>query len=402
MSAVPLAHADRDHALLSASGAKIWLSCPPSARLQEQFPDSGSAFAKEGALAHEIAELKLRKSFLEPMGPKVYKAKLKELQQHELYSPEMESHTDAYLEYVLGIVHSYKAAPYVAIEQRLDYSAYAPDGFGTGDTIVIGGQQLDIVDFKYGKGVPVFAEDNMQMVLYALGAYLRYSLLHDVRQVRMSIFQPRLDIISTWEMDITTLLALGESIKPIALLAYKGEGEFKAGEHCGFCRARFQCRARSAQLSSVADDFPKDEKGNLPMPPLLADSEIGKVIEKAAALAKWAEDLKEYALSALLDGKPIAGWKAVEGKRVRAFTDIDAAFKKLTESGYDESVLWDRKPISLTAVEKLVKGKTAFTALLSEYITIAPGKPTLAPESDKREPLARASIKADFGGTENE
>jgi len=152
----------------------------------------------------------------------------------------------------------------------------------------------------------------------------------------------------------------------------------------------------------VADDFPKDEKGNLPMPPLLADSEIGQVIEKAAALAKWAEDLKEYALSALLDGKPIAGWKAVEGKRVRAFTDIDAAFKKLTESGYDESVLWDRKPISLTAVEKLVKGKTAFTALLSEYITIAPGKPTLAPESDKREPLARASIKADFGGTENE
>jgi hypothetical protein len=395
--AVPLAHADRDHALLSASGAKIWFNCPPAARLQEQYPDSGSEYAREGSLAHEIAELKLRKQFTDPMGPKVFKAKLKELQRHELYSPEMESHTDAYLDHIKGIVHGYPAAPYVAIEQRLDYSVYAPEGFGTGDLIVIGGNVLNVVDFKYGKGVPVTAEDNLQMVLYGLGAWLRYSILYDIRRVRMGVFQPRLDSISTWDIPIERLLELGETIKPIAQLAWQGYGDYKAGEHCGFCRAKYQCRARSTQLSTVADDF-----GGPVLPPLMSDLDVGKALAKAQDLAKWAKDLEDYALKSLLEGKEIPGWKAVEGRKTRAFINIDAAFAKLEESGYDKALLWERKPITLTKVEELVQGKKKFTELLSEFVTIAPGKPTLAPETDKRDPINRASINRDFGGTENE
>lgn len=402
MTAVPLAHADRAHALLSASNSERWTICTPSARLEAQFPDKGSEYAREGSLAHEIAELKLRKQFTDPMGPKVYKSRLKLLQEHELYHPDMEAHTDAYADFIKGITLGHKSTPYIALEQRLDYSAYAPEGFGTGDCLIIGGNTLDIVDFKYGKGLLVLAENNTQMALYALASWLRYSMLYDIKVVRMSIFQPRLDNISSWEISLEELLSIGEWIKPRAQMAYNGEGEFVAGEHCMFCRARYQCRARSAQLSSVADEFPQTDKGTPVLPPLMSDEEVGRVLARAQQIAKWAKDLEDYALKSILDGAEIPGWKVVEGRRVRAFTDTDAAFAKLKSSGYDEALLWERKPISLTKVEELVKGKKAFTDLLSEFITIAPGKPTLAPESDKREPLARASIKADFGGTEDE
>lgn len=235
-------HAEREHALLSASGSHKWLHCTPSARLEEQFPETKSTYADEGRLAHEIAELKLRKHFIEPMGPRAFNNRLKKFKENPLFQEEMLRHTDTYLEYVQGIVHGFTAPPYIAIEKRLDYSAYAPEGFGTGDCIIIGGNTLHVCDLKYGKGVPVSAEGNPQMRLYALGAYVEYSFLYPIERVRMAIIQPRLDSISEDEISIAELLAWGESIKPIAQKAFAGEGEFVPGDHCRFCRARATCR----------------------------------------------------------------------------------------------------------------------------------------------------------------
>lgn len=377
------------HALLSASGARRWLTCTPSARLEETLPDSTSEYAAEGSLAHEIAELKLRKKFVEPMGPRAFNNRLKKLQEKPLYQDEMLKYTDAYLDYVSGIVHAHATPPYIAVEKRLDYSTYAPEGFGTGDCIIIGGNTLHVIDFKYGKGVPVSAEDNPQMKLYAMGAYLAYSFLYQLEKVKMVIVQPRLDSISEWEIPITDLLAWGESIKPIALKAFAGEGDFVAGDHCRFCRAKSQCRARS-EFNLQLEGFQKMK------PPLISNEEVGLILQRAHDLAKWAKDLEEYALGELLKGEEVSGWKAVEGRSTRQFTNLDEAFAVLTKAGYEEAVLYKRSPVTLTEVEKLV-GKKKFGELLTAYVNKPPGKPTLAPESDKREPIKRSSAADDFG-----
>jgi hypothetical protein len=368
------------HALLGASGAARWLACTPSARLEEQFPDSASTYAAEGNLAHAIAELKLRKTFVDPMGPRKFNNQLKKLKEHQLYQPEMLKHTDTYLEYVQGLVHGFDSPPYIAVEKRVDYSEYVPEGFGTADCIIIGGNTLWVIDLKYGKGVPVAAEDNPQMMLYALGAYSAYSFLYPIEKVVMAIVQPRLDSISEWEISTDVLLYWAtNTVMGAAEKAFKGEGDFVPGEHCRFCRAKSLCRARSEFNTAIEVKYPDK-------PPLLSNDEVGQLLLKAQDLAKWVKDLEEYALAECLAGNEIPGWKAAEGRSVRQFTDTDAAFKVLIDAGYDEAVLYERKPITLSATEKLV-GKKKFNELLASFVDKPPGKPTLVPESDKREPI---------------
>lgn len=387
MTAAPAPKSNEEHALLSASGSHKWLHCPPSARLEEQIPETESVYANEGRLAHSIGELKLRKAFIEPMGPKKFNAALKKLQADPLYQNEMLHYTDVYLDYISGIVHSFASPPYVAVEKRLNYSAYAPEGFGTGDNIIIGGDLLQITDLKYGKGVPVSAENNPQMMLYALGAYHAYSILYGITRVKMAVIQPRLDSISEWEITAQDLLAWGESIKPIAQMAHQGLGENIPGEWCRFCRAKAQCRARADSYSALAD-FGK------PLPPLINNDEVGRLLTIAQGLKSWLGDLEEYALAECLKGNEVQGWKAVPGRSNRTFDNTDEAFKVLTDNGYEEALLYERKPIILTQVETLL-GKPAFATLLNSHVVKPDGKPTLAPLTDKREAISNRTTAAE-------
>lgn len=375
MSNVPIAAPA--HALLSASGAERWLTCTPSARLEEQFPDSTSEYAEEGTLAHSIAELKCRKHFIEPMGPQKFNKALKKFKDDPLYKEEMLSHADTYQEYISEIVHSFDSPPYITFEKRLDLSKYAPESFGTADCIIIGSKKMHIVDYKYGQGVPVSADKNKQFMLYALGAYEEYSFLYNIESVVLHVVQPRLDNLSSFEISIGALLGWGVSVKDIALKAFNGEGDYVQGDHCKFCRAKSLCRARAEFNTSL-------EEYNCMKPPLISNEEVGEILEKAQNLAKWVKDLEEYALTACLNGENIPGWKAVEGRSNRAFIDVDKAFEILKQNGIDEAMLYKREPITLTAVETLVT-KKKFNELLTEYVNKPPGKPTLAPVDDKRD-----------------
>lgn len=323
------------------------------------------------------------------MGPRTFSNRLKKFKTDPLFQEEMLKHTDNYLDYIAKTIHSYDSPPYVAIEKRLDYSTYAPEGFGTGDCIIIGGDTMHIIDFKYGKGVPVSATNNPQMKLYALGAYTEYSFLYPIKTIKMTIVQPRLDNISEDAWTIESLLAWGEGIKSTAQKAFKGEGEYFPGEHCKFCRAKALCRARTEFNASLEDEY-KEAK-----PPLISNEEVGKILEKAKHLAAWAKDLEEYALSECLKGNDIPGWKAVHGRGSREFTDQDKAFEVLEKNGIDEAMLYERKPLTLAAAEKLV-GKPKFKELLSDYILSPPGKPTLVVMTDKREPIKTSSAEDDF------
>lgn len=381
------------HALLSASGAERWINCPPSARLQEQFPDTTSEYAQEGTLAHELGELKLLRAF-NHIGDSEFSTRKAGISTHELYSREMEQHTDEYLDFISRESLSYKYKPAVMIEKRVNYSSFAPEGFGTADCLIVGGGTLTVIDFKYGKGVKVDAEHNPQMMLYGLGALAEYSILFDVQKVKLCVVQPRLNNFSEWEIAADELMHWGNHvIRPAAELAFKGEGKASAGKHCRFCKAKAVCRARAENnmsLSSFAPVKPEQLKE------VLSNEEIGELIEKAEDLERWAGDLKEWALSSCLNGEDIPGWKAVEGRSSRRFNDPDSAFRKLISSGIDEAMLYERKPLSLAALEKVV-GKKDFSAILAEDIVKSAGKPTLAKESDKREKITnKVSAAQDF------
>lgn len=377
-------HAERAHALLSASASSRWLNCTPSVRLEEQFPETTSTYAEEGTLAHEIAELKLRKYYTEPMSQRTFNTRLNKMKKHELYQDEMLKHTDAYLEYLQGLTIGMKSTPYVAVEKRIDYSAYAPEGFGTVDCLIISSDTLYVTDFKYGKGVPVSADNNPQMKLYALGALLEYSFLYPIKSIKLAIIQPRLNSISEFDLTADELLVWGEEIKPIAQKAFEGVGEFVPGEHCKFCRAKAQCRARADQYTAL-DDF-KQMK-----PPLLSNEEVGHVLEKAQHIESWVKALKDYALTESLKGTEIAGWKAVAGRGSRSFKDLDVAFTHLKENGIDEAILYDRVPLTVSQIEKVLKTEQ-FRSLLEEpgLVQKSAGKPTLAPIGDKRKQIFNA------------
>lgn len=310
----------------------------------------------------------------------------------------------------------YDSAPTVAVEVRVDFSDYVPEGFGTCDCCIIGGDLLSITDYKHGKGVPVSAVGNPQMKLYALGALRRYAAVFGdtIKRVRMTIDQPRLDSYTTDEITVEELRAWGESIKPIAQRAFSGLGEFVPGDHCRFCRGKAQCRAR-AKVNTALEDF-KDcvPAGSIPadamvpqehshtgaitgeeVHPLLSDEEIGDLLERGAQLVQWYKDLEAYATEALLAGKEIPGWKLVAGRSNRTFTDQDAAIQAVIAAGYDEALVYDRKPKTLSELEKLM-GKAEFAEKIGGFVTKPLGKPTLAPASDKREAYAPAA--SDFAG----
>jgi len=377
------------HALLSASSAYRWLACPPSARLEEGFPDSTSEYAAEGTAAHELAELLLTKQYT-VMKPSVFKKRMAEIEAGQYYSQAMLEHVKTYTDYVAECFHSL-SNPVIIIEQRVDFSNYAPDGFGTCDCIIIGNGVLQVIDLKYGSGVAVSAESNAQMQLYALGALAEYDLVYDIDTVRMTIVQPRLDSISTAEMSVIELNIWGDTVvKPAAALAAEGKGEYSSGDHCRFCRAKVKCRARSeANLEAARFDFEK--------PALLSDDEIGEILNLATQLKAWAADIEDYALEQARDhGKFWPGWKLVEGRSNRKYTDADAVAAQLLKSGISEAIIFERSLLGLTAMEKAI-GKKKFEELVGDLIEKPAGKPVLVPESDKRPAInSTAAAAAEF------
>lgn len=402
---------ERDHALLAASSAKKWLHCPPSARLEASIAEEESDYAREGTLAHSICELKLQKLFTDKnMTERTYKGRLKKLQQEELYAPEMEGFTDEYVDYVSGIAFSFPTTPFVAVEKRLDYSLWAPEGFGTGDAVILHGKQLRVIDFKYGKGVPVKAEENPQLMLYALGAYHEFGMLFQIEEACLHVIQPRIPNNSSWALPMKELLEWGEHVvKPAAELAFKGEGEFRPADYCkgdkenycksGFCKAYGKCRATANQNLALMEDAFDAGQNVRKLPPLLSWEEVGGLLKKAMFLKSWAESLEKVSLNHLVSGGEIPGWKIVEGRSNRKLSDPDAALWELMQAGYEEAVLYKREPIPLGEIEKLCN-KEDRQSILSKYIIKPQGKPTLAPADDKRETMEIQRVSADeaFGG----
>lgn len=385
------------HALLSASAAERWLHCTRAPRLEEALPDTGSAYAREGSVAHALAELKARKKFTEPMTPRAFNYRHEKIAADPDYTGEMEEYTDQYIDALAEEAMRYEMSPVIALEVRVDYSDYAPEGFGTADCVMIGGDCLTVCDFKYGRGVSVSAVENAQMRLYALGALKLYSWLYgkQIQRIRLRIIQPPAGGGDAWELSRDDLEQWGqETVAPRAAAAYAGTGDFNPGPWCRFCRAKAQCRSRSTEylaLEAFGTREPAGAQttGQPPDNPLLSDAEVGDILHRAEDLAAWVKDLQEYALAACLEGREIPGYKAVEGRSVRSWNDQDKALEILQANGYPREVLFDTIPKSLSQLEKLV-GKKPFATLVGNLVDRPAGKPTLAPTSDKRPSYNRA------------
>lgn len=377
------------HALLSASGAHRWLHCTGSPLLEKDFPDSTSVYAQEGTLAHELCELKLMAYTGEITKRKLTSMKNK-LMKSELWQPEMESTSEAYLDYIKDITMSYTVKPVILTEKRVDFSRYVPEGFGTADCLILAGDTLHVVDYKHGKGVVVDADHNPQMMLYALGAMSELSLLYRFKFVHMTIVQPRVNNISEFTMTADDLIEWGETVvKPKAEAAISGHGEFEAGDWCRFCRAKQQCKTRYESNDSLYPELSERHD-----PRLITLTELGEYLRRGRDMAAWLEDMKEYALSESLAGADVPGWKAVEGRGSRAFTDTDEAVDTLIKNGIDESVLYERRVLTLAQMEKAV-GKKAFGEIVGNLVVKNPGKPTLVEESDKRPKITNQPTAAD-------
>lgn len=377
-------HEKRDHALLSASGAHRWLACPPSAKLEEQFPDTTSDAAREGTLAHELAELKVRNYFYTTdFGKRKLNAAVKKLQKEDLWQDEMMGYTDQYLDYIRVVAMADRIQGTAEIEKRVDFGRWAPGGFGTADCLLLKGNQLHVIDFKYGKGVPVSAEENPQMMLYALGARDMYGILYHFDEFHLHIIQPRIDNVSEWTCTEEELLEFGSYVKERSALAIDGAGEFCPGENqCRFCRARSRCAARAEHNVKLAFSPDLGKK-----PPLISNGQMGEYLRLGAGVAKWLSELKDCALAECLAGNEVPGWKAVEGRSTREWTDMDAAFEVLEKSGVTpEEMLWERKPLTLAQVEKMV-GKRDFQDAVGSYVAVRRGKPALVQEADSREAI---------------
>ena len=363
----------KQHALLSASTAARWIACPPSARLSENIIDKPSEYAAQGTDAHSLCEYKLRKA----LGDKVRKPKL------SFYDSEMEDACESYALFVMGLVSQFNK-PLVLVEQRVDFSDFVPDGFGTADALLIADKEMFVIDFKYGTGIEVDADHNPQMMCYSLGSLQMFGNLYDIEAVNMVIFQPRLGNVSEFAISKKELLDWAKNtLTPAAKLAYDGKGEFCAGAHCQFCKVKSTCRKRAEYNLSLAQyDFA--------MPPTLEDKEIEAVLQKADDLTAWANDIKDYALQAALSGKEWQGYKLVEGRSNRKYTDETAVAEKVKAAGYNP---FEEKLLGITAMNKMLGGKK-FAELLSDLIEKPPGKPTLVPLSDKRPAINTA--KEDF------
>lgn len=370
------------HALLSASSSRRWLNCTPSARLEEQFGrEDAGPYAEEGTAAHALAEHKVKKCLRKRSKRPV----------SDYQCDEMEECTDGYASYVMEQVELAKQDckdPVVLIEQRLDYSAYVPEGFGTGDLLIVADKTLIVIDLKYGKGVAVDAEWNPQMMLYGLGALELFDAIYDIDTVRMTIYQPRLESVSTWEIPVSDLMEWVETeLKPKAQLALHGEGEFHCGSWCRFCKAKNTCRARAEEYLRLAQMEFKP-------PALLSDEEIAEVLKVADELARWSADVYAFATNeAITHGKKWTGFKLVEGRSSRKYTDEEEVAEAAKAAGYTD--IYKKSLVGITDMEKLM-GKKKFAEVLGKLVYKPQGKITLVTESDKRQEIQTATAEADF------
>ena len=371
----------KNHAVLSASSSHRWLNCNPSARLELEFEDRETEAAAEGTAAHALCEHKLRRALRQRSKKPV-----------SIYDcDEMDECTDGYVHFVLESLLKAKQVcpdPQVLIEQRLDFSCYVPEGFGTGDCIIISDRFLHIIDFKYGRGVLVEAENNPQMMLYALGALRLFDCLYDIEGVSMSIYQPRRENVSTWTIPVAQLTEWADTVlKPKAELAFKGEGDYVPGTWCQFCKAAVRCRAR-------AEDKLKLARYEFAAPALLSDAEIGDILLKIDDLSRWASDIMSYAQSSAINqGKEWPGFKLVHSRTNRKYTDEEAVAKAAKAAGYTD--IFKKSLIPITEMEKLM-GKKTFLEVLGGLVTKPQGKPTLVPASDKRPAISATGAKQDF------
>lgn len=375
------------HAILSPSSAARWLACPPSARLEAEVPDQSSEAAEEGTAAHKLAEIIIKYNAGETK-KRTFNTQLKKFQDtNEYYSAEMMEYIKDYTETIWEKFNEAKSKTKDAVllsEHQVDLSDYVPECFGTVDVTIIADGTMEIVDLKYGKGVKVSAINNPQLRMYALGAVVENELLYDIRRVRMTIIQPRINNISSQEMTVEELEAWGTDVlMPAAKLAFKGEGEFCPGEdQCRFCKIKATCRARAEKnLSAVRDDFA--------MPPTLTNDDVAELLPKLDEIATWAKDLQTYALDQALKGVQFEGYKLVEGRSVRKYVDEDKVAEAVIRDGWAEDDIYKRKLIGITDMEKLL-GKKHFAEVAGDLVEKPTGKPALVPESDKRPALDSA------------
>lgn len=368
------------HALLGPSSASRWLNCTPSARLEENYPDTAGVAAQEGTLAHELGET-LIKHHHGLITEKEYLSALERISADPLYSNDMLDHADSYAAFVneqLTAAKQVTTDAVLQIEAKLNLTDYVPEGFGTGDAVIIADGTLSITDLKYGKGVMVSCENNKQMMLYALGALREYDYLYDIHTVSMTIFQPRLDNISTFIMSVSDLRKWAvDELAPKAKLAFEGKGEFVTGDHCKFCKAKSRCKALAeANLTIAKYDFAD--------PTLLTDAEIADILTKADAFKSWISSLEDYALAEALSGKKFEGFKLVEGRSNRCYADQDKVADTLIKNGIPEEIIYTKSLLGITAMEKAISKKT-FGALLTDLVIKPQGKPALVPATDKRQ-----------------
>lgn len=371
------------HALLSASSSHRWINCPPSAKLNAEAEkvncETNSDYAKQGTDAHTLCEHKLKIAIgMESTDP---------TENLSFYDEEMERCAEEYKNFCISVSQETQKTckdPVILIEEKLDFSNYVPNGFGTGDCVIIGDGTLHVIDYKHGQGVEVSAEHNPQMMCYALGALNLFDGIYDIDNVSMTIFQPRRENISTFVMEKDELYTWADTVlEPKAKLAFDGEGEFMAGDHCRFCKVKATCRKRMEQNMELA-------KYDFEMPVTLEDAEISIVLSKVDELVSWAADVKEYALQQAMSGVHYDGFKVVEGRSVRKYTDEDKVAETVTSIGKDP---YEKKLLGITAMTTLL-GKKKFNELLGDLVYKPEGKPTLVPESDKRPEIKTA--KEDF------
>ena len=388
-------HSSRSHALLAASRASRWMNCPPSARLEEKMDESApSKYAEEGTLAHELAEVMLRGRFRLLPADDCTK-EVRRLKKNPLYSDEMKTYLDVYLDYV---TEQYRVAiqstpdAVISLEERLDFSRWVEQGFGTGDAIVIADGVMEVIDLKYGKGVEVFAERNPQLMLYGLGALEAFDMLFGIKTVKLTIVQPRQERIDSWSISAEDLYIWGdEEVKPKAALAYEGKGEMKCGHWCKWCRVKPLC----AKMAETNLDLAKDE---FKEPQLLSDDRLVEVFTQLPMLKDWAESVAEYLLKQAIAGKEVPGYKVVEGRTQRKWAD-EAQVREILSVDHDPSEFMVTKLAGIPAIEKLLKKD--FQPLLGDLVVIPQGSPTLVPLSDIRPAMNGLSqAKAEFSSPE--
>lgn len=377
-------HSARAHALLSASSAHRWLACPPSAVAAEGYKNEGTEYTREGTLAHEVAEIVTRQAV-----PQLYQG-LVPKEFPEGANQEMIDYAQGYADYIQEHVTSPDAV--VLLEQRVDFSPWVPGGFGTCDCLILQGRTMIVIDYKYGVGVPVSAQDNPQMMLYALGALNDYGIAYDVDTVEMHIYQPRINNISAATIRAAGLLAWADKVvKPTAAKAAKGEGEYKAGEHCRFCPHAGRCRALTKTCTEYVNTH-----GMRVSVPVLAPHEVAEVLQMEPLVSLWLKRVKDQALSTMMAGGEVPGYKVVEGRGSRGWTDELQVADKLKAAGYSMEDITETTLLSVAKMEKAL-GKKKAAELLEALIERKPGSPTVAPESDKRDPYNRlAEAQADF------